>query len=256
VGDNTRFVQEAYEDLKVLLENYSGLIKAVEAAGGHADALADLTAMQEEIDLAYLMEEVPSALEQTMEGVQRVSKIVRAMREFSHPGSDQKEAVDLNRALESTITVASNEWKYVAEMETDFATDLPAVPCLPGEVNQVFLNLIINAAHAISDATDGGKSGKGRITISTRAADNHVIISIGDTGMGIPATIKSRIFDPFFTTKGVGKGTGQGLAIAHAVIVEKHKGSLRFETSEGRGTTFRIELPLSDKAEAGAIKDA
>jgi PAS domain S-box-containing protein len=256
VGDNTRFLQEACDDLKKVLEGYAGLVAAVAATGGHAEARAHVATLTAEVDLDFLMEEIPSALEQTMEGVQRVSKIVRAMREFSHPGTDEKQAVDLNQALESTITVASNEWKYLAEMETDFDTDLPAVPCFPGEVNQVFLNLLINAAHAISDVTDGGKSGKGRITITTRATEQSVIVTIADTGTGIPSSVQDRIFDPFFTTKAVGKGTGQGLAIAHAVMVEKHHGSLRFDTSEGCGTTFIIELPLADPAETGVADDA
>jgi PAS domain S-box-containing protein len=256
VGDNTRFLQEACDDLKTVLEGYAGLVAAVEATGDHAEARAHVAALTAEVDLDYLMEEIPSALEQTLEGVQRVSKIVRAMREFSHPGTDEKQAVDLNQALESTITVARNEWKYLAEMETDFAHDLPAVPCFPGEVNQVFLNLLINAAHAISDVTDDGKSGKGRITITTRATEESVVVTIADTGSGIPPSVQDRIFDPFFTTKAVGKGTGQGLAIAHAVMVEKHHGSIRFETTAGCGTTFIIELPLADLAETGVADDA
>lgn len=256
VGDNTSFLKEAFEDLKGLLTEHVCLMASVKADGDHSEKIKQIEDMTAEADLEYLIEEVPHALDQTLEGVQRVSKIVQAMREFSHPGSEQKVEVDLNKALDSTITVARNEWKYVAALETDFATDLPAVACLPGEVNQVFLNLIINAAHAIDEATDGGRQGKGRITISTRAEDHSVVIRIGDTGAGIPADIQPRIFDPFFTTKKVGKGTGQGLAIAHAVVVEKHGGYLKFETEMGQGTTFMIKLPIGDGDDSGESSHA
>ena len=152
--------------------------------------------------------------------------------------------MDINQALENTITVARNEWKYVADLETDFDPGIKGVHCLPGEMNQVFLNLIVNAAHAIGDSTDDGKKGKGKIRVSTRAMGNVAQIRIEDTGGGIPESIQQRIFDPFFTTKPVGKGTGQGLSIAHNVITEKHAGTINFETEAGRGTTFIIEIPM------------
>jgi signal transduction histidine kinase len=169
------------------------------------------------------------------------------MKEFSHPGQEEKTAVDINKAVESTITVARNEWKYVADMVTDFDPALPTVPCFPGELNQVILNLLINAAHAIADVVDQCPTGKGVIKVMTRRKEDWAEIQISDTGSGIPAEIRSRIFDPFFTTKAVGKGTGQGLAISHAVIVEKHGGSIDLDTEEGRGTTFTIRLPLKDQ---------
>jgi signal transduction histidine kinase len=175
------------------------------------------------------------------------------MKEFSHPDVQEKTAVDINKALESTITVARNEWKYVAEMETDFDSSLPAVSCYPGEFNQVVLNMLINAAHAISDVVGDGSSGKGTIRVSTHRDPKWTEIRITDTGKGIPKEVQSRIFDPFFTTKGVGKGTGQGLAISHSVIVEKHGGSLTFETDEGKGTTFIIRLPMETDAEGNGV---
>ena len=168
------------------------------------------------------------------------------MKEFSHPGVSEKTAVDINKSLESTITISRNEWKYVAEMETDFDPALPLVTCLPGELNQVFLNMIINAAHAISEVVGKGSTEKGTIKIGTKSNGDGVKITISDTGSGIPEQIQSRIFDPFFTTKEVGKGTGQGLAIAHSVVVEKHNGTIDFKTYEGRGTTFYIQLPVQD----------
>jgi signal transduction histidine kinase len=164
------------------------------------------------------------------------------MKEFSHPDSAEKTAADLNKAIESTITVARNEWKYVAEVVTEFDETLPAVVCYPGDINQVILNLVVNAAHAIKDKVKEGE--KGRITVGTRTRGEFAEISIADTGTGIPEAIHTRIFDPFFTTKEVGKGTGQGLSLAHAVVVKKHAGKIWFETKMGMGTTFFIDLPI------------
>jgi signal transduction histidine kinase len=165
------------------------------------------------------------------------------MKEFSHPGPLEKSSVDINRALDSTILVCKNEWKYVAELKSDFDPDLPPVPCIAGEMNQVFLNLIVNAAHAIGDVVK--RTGrKGAITVGTRRNGDWAEIRVQDTGTGIPEKIRARIFDPFFTTKEVGKGTGQGLAIAHAVVVQKHQGAIDFESRMGAGTTFLVRLPL------------
>ena len=198
-----------------------------------------------QLDLDFLLDEIPKTIEQSMDGINRVGAIVRAMREFSHPGSEEKVLVDINHSLDNTLTVSRNEWKYLAKAETDFAPDLPMLRCLPGEINQVFLNIIVNAAHAIADVTEGGRRGKGVIRLTTRALDGWMEIRIEDTGGGIPAEIQHRIFDPFFTTKKVGKGTGQGLALARNVVVDKHQGKLRFETEPGTGTTFVVQLPLS-----------
>jgi PAS domain S-box-containing protein len=254
VGDNTRFLEDAFEDIQPVMKAYHRLLAAIKTNSVTADMIENVERILAEADLPYLSEEVPGAIEQSLEGIQQVSKIIRAMRRFSHPGSDRKVEVDINQALESTVTVARNEWKYVAEIETDFADDLPAVHCFPAEMNQVFLNLIINASHAIGEASDDGRKGKGRITVTTRSDRTSVFITIGDTGGGIPEKIRNRIFDPFFTTKAVGKGTGQGLAIARSVIVEKHGGMLRFETKKEHGTTFIIELPLND-TEEGSPED-
>jgi len=168
------------------------------------------------------------------------------MKDFAHPGVAVKQACDLNKAIDSTITVACGEWKYVAQMVTDFDSSLPLIPCLQGEFNQVVLNMIINASHAIGDVVGDGSKGRGTITISTRRADPWAEIRIGDTGTGIPENVRARIFDPFFTTKQVGKGTGQGLAISHNVVVDKHGGTISLESTEGLGTTFIIRLPLDE----------
>jgi signal transduction histidine kinase len=166
------------------------------------------------------------------------------MKDFSHPGAGEKTPVDINKAIESTITVTHNEWKYVAELEAHLDKDLPLVPCLPGDFNQVILNIIINAAHAIGNVIDENADRKGTISVSTGRNNGWAEVRIQDTGSGIPEAYQPRIFDPFFTTKEVGRGTGQGLAISRSVIVDKHGGSLNFETTEGKGTTFIIRLPL------------
>ncbi len=244
IGDNTRFLQDAFADLNHLLQKYEELLQAAKSNAITPQLVAELEMASQNADIAYLTAEIPKAIEQSLVGIERVAKIVCAMKDFSHPGSEDKTCIDLNKAIESTLTVARNEWKYVAEMATDFDSNLPPVPCLPGEISQVILNLIVNAAHAISEVVSDGAKGKGVISISTRQCGDCVEVRIGDTGAGIPEKCRSRIFEPFFTTKEIGKGTGQGLAIAHSVIVEKHGGTIEFETELGKGTTFIIRLPL------------
>lgn len=248
VSDNTRFIRDAFTDVEQVLIKYGEFLDSAEAGEIEPGMIAALRDELEKADLEYVLEEVPSALKQSLEGVSRIAKIVQSMKEFAHPGSREKQSADINRAIESTVTVARNEWKYVAEVETLFDEKLPTVPCYLGEFNQVILNMVINAAHAITDVVGDGSQGKGKITITTTRADNDwAEVRIADTGKGIPSEIHARIFDPFFTTKEVGKGSGQGLAISHAVVVEKHGGQLSFETAEGEGTTFVIRLPLTCK---------
>ncbi len=247
VGDNTRFLQDSFGDMVTAFSAYDSLLQAVKDKTVNDELVTTVEERVLEADLLYLNEEIPQAIEHSLEGVKRVTEIVRAMREFSHPGSDQKEMVDINHAIKNTVTVARNEWKYVAEMKLDLDSSIPEVLCLPGEINQVFLNIIVNAAHAITATMADNSHQKGTISISTEKRDHSVAIRISDTGGGIPKDIQHRIFDPFFTTKDIGKGTGQGLAIAHSVVSDKHKGSLAFETREKEGTTFIIELPLNNE---------
>ncbi|MEJ5349665.1 MAG: PAS domain S-box protein [Desulfosoma sp.] len=247
IGDNIRFLGDAFRDLQGLLDKYRQLLEGARNTEQLAETVQAVEEMTEAIDLDYLKEEIPRALEQTLEGIQRVAKIVLAMKEFSHPGQGRKTPTDINKALENTMTVTRNEWKYVADVITDLDPNLPLVPCIPEEMNQVFLNILVNAAHAVKDAVQNQPNTKGTITISTRAVEDVCEVRISDTGTGIPEKIRHRIFDPFFTTKEVGRGTGQGLAIAHHVVVEKHKGQLLFETEEGRGTTFIVRLPLDNE---------
>jgi PAS domain S-box-containing protein len=244
VSDNIRFLNDANNDIRTILDKYAELLQAAENGTCEPFMMAELRQEIIETDLEYILREVPIAISQSLDGVSRITKIVQSMKDFAHPGSGEKTAVDLNKAIESTITVARNEWKYVATVETDLDETLPPVPCIIGELNQVFLNMIINAAHAIKDVVGEGLEGKGKITISTKAAkDGWIEVRIADTGAGVPLKVRNRIFDPFFTTKEIGKGSGQGLAISHTVVVDKHGGKLTFETEEGKGTTFLIRLP-------------
>jgi PAS domain S-box-containing protein len=243
IGDNTRFLQTAFTGVRKLLDKYEEICEAAR----HGTALEDLIRTAEtariDADWEYAREEIPKAIDHALEGIERVAKIVRAMKEFSHVDQClEKTAADLNRALESTLIVARNELKYVADVETHYG-DLPPVICHLGDLNQVFLNLLINAAHAIGDVVKG-TGAKGRIGVRTSLLGDWVQIAISDTGTGIPRVIQSKVFDPFFTTKEVGRGTGQGLALARAVVVEKHGGTLTFETHAGKGTTFYIRLPV------------
>lgn len=242
VGDNARFLRDCYGSLKPLYGKFGELCDAASQGNARPDLAAEIGRMEKELDLECLLDEVPKALDQTLEGVDIVATIVRALKEFAHPEGKEMAAADLNQALLSTMTVARNELKYVAGMETQFG-ELPPVECNVGELNQVFLNLLVNAAHAIADVVKDGE--KGRIAIRTAREGDMVLISISDTGAGIPEEIRAKIFDPFFTTKEVGRGTGQGLAIARSVVMERHKGTLTFESEVGKGTTFHIRLPVS-----------
>lgn len=206
--------------------------------------------MRQEIDWDYLKEEIPLAIEQAMEGRDRVAAIVRAMKEFAHPGDEELTPVDVNRAIENTLAVSRGEWKHVAEVSLDLASDLPPVPCYPGSFNQVLLNLVVNASHAIADTRERRNGASGLITISSALRGPWVEIIIGDNGCGIPPEIVSRIFEPFFTTKDVGKGTGQGLALTHAVIVDRMKGKIEVDSTPGRGTRFILTLSLEDLSDA------
>jgi two-component system NtrC family sensor kinase len=244
IGDNTRFLKDAFGSIVKVLGLYQQVAQAAGAGVVPPAMLQEVATQTEALDISFLLQEIPTALEQSLEGIERVSKIVRAMKDFSHPNSAEKTPLDINSAIESTLTVARNEWKYVANLETNLDQSLPLVPCLPGEFNQVILNLVVNAAHAIADKVAGTER-KGVIRVSTARVAEWVEVRVSDTGAGIPKKVQPRIFEPFFTTKEVGKGTGQGLAIARSAIVDKHGGTIVFETEEGRGTTFIVRLPLS-----------
>jgi signal transduction histidine kinase len=229
-----------------LCELYNRLVLAGQEGAISPELINAVQHALRETDADYLKEEIPLAIEQSLEDVHRVARIVRAMKEFSHPGTDDKMAVDINKSIDTTITVARNEWKYVAELNSDYDPTLPLVACFPGDFNQVMLNLIVNAAQAIGDVVKENSGRKGQITVRTRQDGDWVEIRVHDTGSGIPEPIRRRIFEPFFTTKEVGKGTGQGLAMAYNVIVKKHGGTISFETETGQGTTFIVRLPIGN----------
>lgn len=249
VGDNIQFLRSAALDIMRLLEASAAACEAGRTAPIPENRLADLEALRREIDWDFLREEIPLALEQALEGRDRVAAIVRAMKEFAHPGDEELSPVDVNRAIENTMAVSRGEWKHVAEVQLDLAADLPPVPCFPGLFNQVLLNLVVNASHAIGDGREARGGEKGIITVSSAARKNVVEIVIGDNGCGIPPENLSRIFEPFFTTKDVGRGTGQGLALTHALIVDRMKGQIEVDSQVGRGTRFVLRLPLDEPVE-------
>ncbi|MEM8924882.1 MAG: PAS domain-containing protein [Actinomycetota bacterium] len=242
VSDNVTFLSEGVRDLMDLVAAGRALAEAAEATPAMAEAAADYRRAVEQADLDFLVAEMPAALRQSLEGVERISHIVRAMKDMAHPGRDLPEAVDLNRAIDSTTIVAANEWKYVADLDLRLDPDLPPVVCRSSKVNQVLLNLIVNASHAIAAVVDGSGD-RGTITVESRLDGGMAEVAITDTGCGIPDDVRERVFDPFFTTKEVGKGTGQGLALAYNVIVVDHGGELTFDTELGCGTTFRLRIP-------------
>ena len=227
-----------------MLAAYESLLNESLAGEVTRDRLEEIARLVDAADLGYLLEEAPRASAQALDGVRRVAEIVRAMKEFSHPGSGIKVPTDLNQAIRSTATVARNEWKYVAELVIHLDESLPPVLCLPGELNQAFLNLFVNASHAIADRQQReGHEEPGTIIVSTDHVGDWVEVRVSDTGTGIPAAIVGRIFDPFFTTKEVGRGTGQGLTFVHSIVVDKHGGTISVDTEIGVGTTFTLRIP-------------
>ncbi len=249
VSSNVTFIQGAAADIFKLCGEFRHLLEAAKAGPVSPELIQAVEKSMDEHGLEYLEEEVPKAIAETLEGVGRISTIVRSVKQFAHPGSSEMSLADLNEAMRSTVVVSRNEWKYVADLTSDLDPDLPPVYCMIGEINQVVLNLIINAAHAIADAARSDPGRKGLITLGTKRDGPWVEIRVEDNGMGIPPEVQPRIFDPFFTTKEVGKGSGQGLAIARSVVVEKHKGQLFFETEPGQGTSFHVRLPLQQEGD-------
>jgi PAS domain S-box-containing protein len=247
VGDNTRFIGDAFEDLIQITGGFKKLLEAVKATASHTQLVEKIQSQIKNSELDYLLKEIPAAIEHIGEGVARISKIVHSMKMFSHPGGKEYKLLNINEAIENTVTITRNEWKYTAEVITDLDGTLPMIPCLRGEINQALLNLMANAAHAISETHRFNSVEKGTITISSRKIDQWAEIRVSDTGVGIPAESQDQVFDLFFTTKEEGQGSGQGLAIAHSAIVDKHHGHLTFESQPDHGTTFIIRIPLQQE---------
>ncbi|WP_088318876.1 sensor histidine kinase [Kineosporia sp. R_H_3] len=253
VGDNLRFLGDALGDVERVLAAYEGLVDAALArpgAAAEADGLAEhverLRTTLSDAEMDFVLEEAPRAVRESLEGMERVSSIVRAMKEFAHPDVDRR-LTDLNKAVTTTLVVARNEYRDVAEVVTDLDEDLPQVACNPGEINQVVLTLVVNAAHAVQ-AVVGNTGARGTITVRTRHLPGpdggQVEIVVEDTGVGMAADVLPRIFDPFFTTKAVGQGTGQGLSMAHAIVTTRHRGRILVTSTPGEGSSFTVRLPV------------
>lgn len=243
VSDNTRFLKDSFDEALIGLR----ASKQLAEVGADEETRERVKREIADVDVEYLVDEVPKAIDQSLEGLERIGSIVRAMKEFCHPGKEKSPA-DLNAAIRTTVSVARNEWKYVADLQLDLDRNLPMIPCIVGELNQVILNMIVNSSHAIAERRQEVDP-KGEIWIATELKGDEVEIRIKDSGGGIPEEIRSRVFDPFFTTKEVGRGTGQGLAIARSVIFDKHSGSIEVESTMGVGTTFRIRIPAVEQVE-------
>ena len=255
VGDNLDFLKEAFTNLLGLFNRYRDLAHGA-ATPELEPRLAVIEEAEKTVDLAFVESYAEQAFQSASDGVARIATIVGAVKEFAHPDQSEMIYADLNRALEATLTVAVNQYQEVADVETTFG-ELPRVRCYASQLNQVFLNLLLNAAQAIRDAT-GASGQRGRISIRTAVAGERVRIEIADTGCGIPEELRERVFDPFFTTREVGEGRGQGLSVARSIVVDGHHGTLTFESQVGVGTIFTVLLPIDDggPSEPGAALTA
>lgn len=243
-NDNIDFIANSYQDIINLVNTYKNLMMSCHTDEDKEKAKKTISDLGKKINIDFLLKEMPDALDQTKDGIARIRKIVNAMKQYSNMNLEEKKTADINKTLENSEIITRNEWKYHAEMINEFDPELPFAECYEAELNQVFMNLIVNAAHATKDAVDQKLIEKGKITIKTSHEEGRILISISDNGTGIPEKIRDKVYDPFFTTKDVGKGTGQGLAIAHKAIVNRHGGKIRFETEQNKGTKFYIEVPV------------
>ncbi|MDD4205405.1 MAG: ATP-binding protein [Candidatus Delongbacteria bacterium] len=243
-NDNIDFIANSYQDIINLVNTYKNLMMSCHTDQDKENARNTIFDLEKKINLDFLTREMPEALSQTKDGIARIRKIVNAMKQYSNLNLQEKKAADINKTFENAEIITRNEWKYHAEVINEFDPELPFCECFEAELNQVFMNLIVNAAHATKDAVDQKFIEKGIITIKTSHNEGKILISISDNGTGIPDKIKDKIYDPFFTTKEVGKGTGQGLAIAHKAVVDRHGGKIWFETEQNKGTTFYIEVQV------------
>ena len=240
IGSNLAYLNDVFSDLLAVIDSYRDLRSTALAGEDLGDALAKTAKAEEDADLDGLIVDVPEAIAQTEEGVVRVSKIVEAIKEFAHSGGETQAIIDVNHTIDSTIEVSRGEWGCLAEVTTSFAEDLPTITGDPGKFQQVILNLIINAAQAISDH---GPKSAGLIEIGTRLDGPDIAIEVRDDGCGIPKHLHERVFEPFFTTRDVGKGTGQGLALSYKTVTEHLGGTISLLSEEGLGTSFIVRVP-------------
>ena len=240
IAGNITFFGDLLEEIKTGLGHYAKLMNLAQSGQLSADELKAIEEALEESDLDYIMQEGPKALAKTKGNIERVSKIVRAMQDLAGSSEEEKVAVDLNEMIGNNVAALQGDWAESAELTLDLADDLPAVPCHPGDIGQVIVHLLTNAAQAIAD-TDT----KGQITVRTRRDQDQAVIEVTDTGTGIPAEVRERVFDPFFTTRDVGKGMGTGLSLCHEVVTNRLGGEISFDTETGQGTTFTVRLPFT-----------
>jgi PAS domain S-box-containing protein len=243
VGSNLRYIRQQLADILSLIDMAGELNNSVKQGTATPEMGFMLQKAADEAHVEFFRQEAPKAISDSLEGIDRISHIVSAMRYFSHPATEMKVKGDVNQIIQNALSLSRNEWKNVAEIETDLDESLPPIDCHPSELSQTILNLIINAVHAIKDVTKDAPGTKGKISIQTCQAGHAIEIRVSDTGTGIPEEIRDKVFNPFFTTKDVGVGTGQGLALCYTAIVKKHGGTIEFETEIGRGTTFIIHIP-------------
>lgn len=247
ITDNTHFLRESFAQLHATLSKYRE-----DARTAKDITVPPIESPETVAELDYLFAEIPRCIDQTLEGLGRVARIVKSLKEFSHPHSKAKSLANINHAVDTALEISRHEWKYLADVVTELDPALPDVECVLDEINQVMLNLIVNAGHAIESALAQDKQrARGKITIRTRREGELVVIEVEDTGTGIPKAIVERIFEPFFTTKEVGKGSGQGLAIVHTVITQSHHGTIDVKTEVGAGTTFIMKLPIRQSHHCG-----
>jgi PAS domain S-box-containing protein len=244
VGDSLFLLRSAYDEFNQLLDSVGNAIDILPDSDARSALQRAMSELMKKHDVEYLRAEMPKAFERTFDGVDRVTNIVSAMKEFAHPDGEEQSAADLNHAIDNTLIVTSNEYKYLAKVRKNFA-ELPPVVCNIGELNQVFVNLIVNAAHAIQDA--GKDVNTGEIRISTAIEGDSAVVRVGDNGCGVPADNLSKLYDPFFTTKEVGRGSGQGLAISHSIVVDKHGGDMSVSSTVGVGTEFALRVPIGGR---------
>jgi signal transduction histidine kinase len=253
INDNIHFLRECISGLFRVVDAYQQNLDSSSGKKPWKERQALIAETKEGCRFDKIRVQIAPAIEESLEGIQRVVQILAAMKVFSHPGTTIKTSTDMNEAIRSTVTISKNRWKESAEMVLELPDDLPRVQVFPAEINQVLLNLVMNAGDAIADKLVAGGGEKGQITVRTSATETHLVIEVSDNGCGIPKEIQQRIFDPFFTTKDVGKGTGQGLSISHEVVVGKHQGRIEIDSTLGVGSTFRIELPFDADASEGDV---